>query len=513
MDKAYLLGLDAGTSVVKAALFDREGREVAVAARRTTLYSPQPGWSEASMPETWAATVAVIQELLTSAGIANTAIAAVGLTGNMIGAWLIDAQGQPLRQAILWNDGRTQPLLERLSAERPGLMAEIFSYSGSVMQQGCSLPLTRWLADYEPETLARAQQLLCCKDWLRFKLTGTLHTDPTEVSILPGNTHTQNYDDALFELLGISRYRHLFPPVAPSEAVVGQITPAAAAATGLRAGTPVVTGAGDVPAVALGVGAVEPGVACTILGTTCLNCLVFDQPIFEPANVGLLFYLPGRRWLRSLANIAGTTNLDWFIRQFYPNETNSTGSRTELFAKLETLAQQSGIGARGVIYHPYLSSVGVIAPFVEPAARAQFFGLSIEHQTGDLLRAVYEGVALAIRDCYGVLEIPLTEIRLSGGGANSALWCQIIADCTGARITVPAGREFGAKGAALLAGVGLGWYQTVAEATLATVHFERHYEPDPDHHRHYEPIYELYQLLHQQLRSLWQRRSRLAGAI
>jgi sugar (pentulose or hexulose) kinase len=513
MDNTYLLGLDAGTSVVKAALFDCKGQEVAVATRRTALYSPQPGWSEASMPETWAATITVIQEVLVTAGIANTAVAAVGLTGNMIGAWLIDAQGEPVRRAILWNDGRTQSLLERLIADHPSLMAEIFSFSGSVMQQGCSLPLTRWLAEYEPETLARAHQLLCCKDWLRFKLTGTLQTDPTEVSILPGNTRTQNYDNALFDLLGISQYRRLFPPVAPSEAVIGEVTPAAAAATGLRAGTPVVTGAGDVSAVALGVGAVEPGVACTILGTTCLNCLVFDQPIFEPANVGLLFYLPGQRWLRSLANIAGTTNLDWFINQFYASERDAAASRAELFAKLENLAQQSEIGARGIIYHPYLSSVGVIAPFVEPAARAQFFGLSLEHQTLDLLRAVYEGVALAIRDCYHGLDIPPAEIRLSGGGAKSAWWCQMIADCTGAKVMVPAGHEFGAKGAALLAGVGLGWYQTIAEAATTTVRFERNYEPDLDRHSQYDTIYDLYQALHQQLRHLWQRRSRLKGAI
>jgi sugar (pentulose or hexulose) kinase len=301
--------------------------------------------------------------------------------------------------------------------------------------------------------------------------------------------------------------------VVPSEAIIGEVTSAAAAATGLRVGTLVVTGAGDVSAVALGVGAVEPGVACTILGTTCLNCLVFDQPIFEPANVGLLFYLPGQRWLRSLANIAGTTNLDWFINQFYASERDAAASRAELFAKLENLAQQSEIGARGIIYHPYLSSVGVIAPFVEPAARAQFFGLSLEHQTADLLRAVYEGVALAIRDCYHVLDIPPAEIRLSGGGVKSAWWCQMIADCTGARVMVPAGHEFGAKGAALLAGVGLGWYQTVAEAVIATVRFEHNYKPDPDHHSQYNAIYDLYQVLHQQLRPLWQRRSRLKGAI
>jgi sugar (pentulose or hexulose) kinase len=504
MEKVYLLGLDSGTSVVKAVLLDQNGQEAAVATRRTALQHPHPGWSEVSMSETWEAAAGTIHDLLQSEGVDKKHIAAVGVSGNMIGAWLMDEFGQPVRNAILWNDGRTRALLERLNAEYPGFMSEVFQVSGSVLEHGCTLPVVRWLADHEPLSLERARYVLHAKDWIRFKLSGKIHTDISEVPGLPGDARTQDYSEELFELFGISRFRPLFPPAVPSEAIVGEVLPEAAALTGLLAGTPVAAGAGDVPSVALGVGAVETGIACSILGTHCINGLVLDQPVFEPLDVGILFTIPGHRWMRALANVAGTTNLDWFINQFCGAERAAASSSAELFAAVEKLVAQSEAGARGILYHPYLSSVGIIAPFFEPAARAQFFGLTIEHQRADLLRAVYEGVAMAIRDCYAALHTPIAEIRLSGGGARSQIWGHLIADCVGVRVVIPAGSEFGAKGAALLAGVGIGWFKSISEAAKATLKITRAYEPDPTLKPLYDTNYELYQNLRDTLRPIWQ---------
>jgi sugar (pentulose or hexulose) kinase len=512
MKGRFLLGLDAGTSVVKAVLLTEAGATVAAAARRTSFRSPRPGWAEASMLETWEAAVATIREVLARAQATGSDVAAIGITGQMLGAWLIDAAGRPVREAILWNDGRTQSLIERLSAERPGLLSEIFRFSGCVMQQGCSLPIVRWLSENEPDVLARADRILCSKDWVRFNLTGDLHTDPSDAAVLPGNTRTQDFEPELFRLLGVEKYRHLFPPLAPSEAVVGSVTVAAARTTGLRAGTPVVTGAGDVPAVALGAGAVRPGQACTILGTTCMNFQVLDEPVFAPADIGLLFYVPGHRWLRAFANIAGTTNLDWFAEQFCADlVTGTTGNGR--WAQLEGLLTDSPVGARGVLYHPYLSAVGILAPIYEPTARAQFLGLSTEHRRADLMRAVYEGVALAIRDCYAVLGRPVETIRLSGGGARSEQWSQLIADCTGSRVEIPSGEELGAKGAALLAGTGIGWFASPLDAAAASAEIARVHEPSPANAARYDHIYEVYVLIRDQLLPGWQKRARLEAAI
>ncbi len=499
MSESYLLGIDAGTSVIKVVLINRDGHEYAAAGRPTQIFTPQPTYSEASLDTFWESTADAIAEILNRNGVSGEQIAGVGLTGNMVGAWLIDVKGNPVRDAILWNDARTLELMQRLSTEQPGFMSTIFASSGSVMQPGCTLPVIRWLLENEPDVLARTAHVLCCKDWLRYKLTGEIFTDVTEASVMPGDIRVGNYNEALFDLLGVREYCHLLPPVAASEQICGAVNIAAAQRTGLKIGTPVVAGLGDVPASAIGAGAVEAGVACIILGTTCLSCLVFPQPTFTPPDVGLLFFMPGGNWLRVMANIAGTTNLDWFIREWLVD----IQSGKDLFDSIESLVTASPPGANGVIYHPYLSPVGVIAPFVASGARAQFVGLLPHHKRRDLLRAVYEGVALAIRDCYTAMDTPITEVRFSGGGAKSQIWGQIIADCLGARVVVPRGVEFGAKGAALVAGVGIGWYDSIHAAALTTTRPLATYEPNAQVTPIYDRMYRTYLCLREAMQPLW----------
>ncbi len=333
-------------------------------------------------------TAAAIRELLALTGINSAQIAGIGVTGNMVGVWLIDEQGRPVRNAILVCDTRTRPLFEQLTRQQPDILHRIYCSSGCVMEFGCTLPLIRWLADHEPDSLHKAQAVFCCKDWLCYQLTGSIHLDYTEASVLPGDNRKRTYSEPLFDLLGISQWRDLLPRVVASEQIVGQVTPQAAEAAGLCAGTPVSAGAGDVPSSTIGAGAVEPGMACTVLGTTCHNSVVIPQPSFEPPDVGLLFALPESSWLNAMVNLTGTPNLDWAIEQFCGLEASRTASRRELFDSVQRLAQHSLPGANGVIYHPYLNPVGVIAPFVEPAARAQFFGITTAHTRADLLRAV-----------------------------------------------------------------------------------------------------------------------------
>jgi sugar (pentulose or hexulose) kinase len=504
MTADFLLGIDTGTSVVKTALFDRTGEELRSATRKTTLIAPREGWSETSMEETWQAAVAALRDLLVQSGVSSSRIAAIGVSGNMIGAWLIDAQGNPVRDAILWNDGRTVRLLDQLRSEHPGFDTDVFNVSGSVIEHGATLPVLRWLADNEPETLQRAVAVLHSKDWIRYRLTGEIVTDVTDVPGTPADVRARDYSDEVLTLFGLEAYRHLFPPIAPSQRIVGSVTPMAAATTGLAEGTPVVAGAGDVPAVVLGVGAVEPGIACSILGTHSINGIILDHPSFEPTDLGLLFTIPEQRWMRALTNVAGTTNLDWFIAEFCSLEQSRSKSSVQLFDHLETLVGQSSPGARGVLYHPYLSAVGIMAPFHEPAARAQFVGLTREHTKSDLLRAVYEGVALAIRDCYTTMNFAVHQIRLSGGGARSRIWGQIIADTVGAPVVIPNGSEFGTRGAALLAGVGVGWFDSIVDAAAAAIQIDRVYEPNVSLKPLYDENYALYTALRDVMRPIWQ---------
>lgn len=497
----YILGLDAGTSMIKAALFDRDFRESHAVGRRTTVHMPRTGWTECDMDEVWTMTAEALRSITSQVDPHD--VAAVALTGNMVGAWLLDADGQPARAAILWSDGRTQGLIDRFSAEKPGFMSVIFRSSGSVMQQGCTLPALRWLAEHEPDVIARTRHVVSCKGWLIYNLTGSIQLDATEIPGMPGDIRTRSYSDAMFDWLGVSELRSLFPPVVPSDQIVGAVTARAAQLTGLAPGTPVVVGAGDVPASALGVGAAEPGDACCLLGTNILNCLVTTAPLFEPADLGLSFCLPPDKWLRAMVTVAGTTNLDWATRLFFSAEATAAPDQTTLFADLEQIAASSPPGARGVLYLPYLSAAGIITPVVQPGARAQFGGMTQEHTRADLLRAVYEGVALSVRDGFDVIPAPVESIRLSGGGAKSAFWSQMIADCTGRQVIVPAGSEFGARGAAALGAVALEWYPTVTDAVSIYRDQGRVFTPQPDSVRLYDTLFQRYTRLRQHLDPFW----------
>ena len=374
----------------------------------------------------------------------------------------------------MWNDSRAQGLIATLVAEQPDLLRAIFAQSGSVMQLGCTLPLLAWMARYEPDRLAAARSILTAKDFVRLRLTGVCGTDETEAAVAPGSARARTFSPEAAALLGVERITGLLPPVGRSEAIAGAVTAAAAAQTGLGEGTPVAFGAGDTPASVIGAGLGSSGTASTVLGTTCLNGVVLDEPSFEPADLGLLFTVPGRLWMKTMVNVAGTSNIDWCLRALCPDLAGSPAP----YDALAALAEAGGTGAGGVTYIPYLSSSGIIAPRIEPGARGGFVGLEPRHGRQHLVRALYEGVALSIRDCFEAIARPMQAVRLVGGGARSVFWSQMIADILGLAVEVPVGTQFGAKGAALLAGVGIGWYGSVEQACGATFELERCHEPD-----------------------------------
>lgn len=510
MAETYLLGIDSGTSVVKSVVFDTDGREIAVARRELPVVSPAPGYSEIDMNAAWDAMAATIREVVAAVG--SESIAAVGLSGTACGYWGIDADGQPVRNAILWNDGRAGDIISGWQSD--GTYSQIFAQSGNAMFPGYSLSLLRWLADHEPDTLDRTRWLLFHKDWLRYRLTGAVHTEHADVSYYPANIFTGEYSPELFDMAGVSIYQDRLPPLVRSHDVVGAVTDTAAGETGLRAGTPVVAGAVDVVVSALGGGAARPGQACAILGTSFLNSLVTSEPSLTPADAGNNALMPNGVWIRSLANLAGTINIDWVVRELAGEERAAAErSGTSVYDLIEATIQTRPPGANGLVYLPYLSNAGINAPFVDPNARAQFFGFSIDHTRADLMRAVYEGTALAMRDCYTAIDQPFDEVILVGGGSRSAFWTQMFADATGRRITVTEGSEFGARGAAIIAGVGTGVYESFEAALAATIRPAQTFEPQPENARIYEKIYELYHHLRINARDAWQLRRLLLDDI
>ncbi len=470
----YLLGIDAGSSLCKAALFDAEHRLIAVARERTPLSRPHPGWSEADPDRAWAAVVTVIRDVVSKAGIAASEIRGIGLSAAMVGAWFLDGDGTVLRPGINWEDSRSQPVLDRMAGIDPDFMSKIFMSSGSVLQQGCTLPVTAWFRDNQPDVLAKARHIVSYKDFIRLRLTGKIATDRSEASVIPGNARTRARSDAMFELFGLTEFAGKFPPVMDSETLIGGLSQEAASLTGLPEGLPVAVGAGDVPCTVIGAGGLRPGRATVVLGTTCMVGICHDTPVFTPPDLGLLFSLPGDCWYRAMVNVAGTLNLDWAMTVLAAEFTEAP----DRFDRITELARSSSIGSNGVVYLPYLSESGIIAPVVDPQARAQFSGLAPVHTRADMLRAVFEGVAFALVDLVDLLEFDGREINLAGGGGHSSFWMQMIADALGRDVVVPDGDELGAKGAALILATALGDFPDIRTASAPASAAHRRFSPD-----------------------------------
>lgn len=508
----YLLGIDVGTSVVKSVLFDPQGRELAVSRRIPAIIREKPGWSELTMESLWQDVAATLREVTAGDAARGGQIVGIGLSGTCCSSWLLDEAGRPVRNAILWNDGRAADIIT--GWQRDGVMDEVFRISGNIMFPGYSVAVLAWLKEHEPQTLERARWSVFSKDWIRYRLTGAIATDYSDAAYLPFDIHESDYSDALLRACGIESTRELLPELIASGDVAGYVLPEVARETGLPAGIPVVAGLVDVAASTIGAGAYRPGQACSIIGTSFLNNFITAEPSFEPFGVGVQTRAAGGGWIRSMINTSGTINLEWFIRQFCAAEKESEeAAGRSIYEWAEAVAAGVPLGCSGVIYHPYLNTTGVISPFLNPAARAQFFGISVEHTRAHLLRAVYEGVAFAMLDCYAQMPADIDEWYLSGGGKRSAFWTQMFADVTGRAFLVPEGDELGARGVAMLAGVACGVYRDLEDAVRQVVRLERRHEPDAAAHEQYAQIYPLYRRIYRHVMDDWWERHNILNRL
>lgn len=489
-----LIGVDAGTTRIKSVAFDLEGNELHRAARDNSLQHPESGWVEQDMEQTWTLTAETIQEVVDALDEPDDIIG-VGVTGQGDGCWLVDEAGDPVRDAILWNDGRAAKYVNEW--EESGIAPLIANICGSDLFPGASLPILQWLADEEPETIERAETVFCSKDWLKYRLTGERTTDRSDASLPFIDIKTGEYSDLVTELVDVDDLNEMLPRLEPASEIIGDVTVEGAEATGIPTGTPVVSGAIDIVASAIGSGAAQKGASSSVVGTTSLNQMVLDEPPEETEGTGFLFAVEDDFYVRAMASMAGTPNLDWAFEELANGQ-----DFTEVVPDLEEIP----IGSEGVLYHPYLSTSGERSPFLKTSARAQFLGMSPEHDREHLLRAVYEGVTLAMRDCYEHMSGDPTRIMISGGGARSDFWCQMFADCLDTPISVPVGDEFGAKGVALLAGVATGVYDDISSAAEETTTVDRTYDPRPECTVQYDEWYEYFRDSYEAMYEVWDAR-------
>ncbi|MGI9501288.1 MAG: FGGY family carbohydrate kinase, partial [Geminicoccaceae bacterium] len=400
-------------------------------------------------------------------GLASRA-ASLAITGQGDGTWLIDQAGDPVAPAWLWLDGRAAPIIEewRTSDIGPALQ----KITGTAINPAIQSGQITWLKRHSPESLRRAASALHCKDWLYFKATGERATDPSEGVFTYGNYRTRAYDDAVLELLDLEDIAHLRPEIVDGSKHHAPLTSDAAEAVGLPTGTPVVLGPLDVVATTLGAGGYEPGrnVGISILGSTGMHIRIFHDVadvVVSDEQVGYVmpFVVPGT-FGGFQSNMAATLNIDWLVGlacRFAEDAGLASVDSRDMLLRLD---KQAGAASAGtLLFHPFISENGERGPFVEPKARAQFLGLSTRTGPGDLMRAIYEGMAFAGQDCYRALDHHPEEIRLAGGAANSALCRKILAAAVGAPVRIVERAEAGAAGAALTAAVSIGLYASIAD--------------------------------------------------
>jgi xylulokinase len=452
---AYFIGIDSSTTATKALLLDDEGNVVAVASGEYPFDTPRPLWSEQSPRLWWDATVMSIRALLKKSGVKGDDVKGIGLTGQMHGLVLLDKNGEVLRPAILWNDQRTGTQCNKIH-EIVGKQ-NFIQVTGNVALTGFTAPKILWVRENEPEIYAQARQILLPKDYIRYKLTNIYAMDRAGgAGTALFNLKERSWSTEILKKLDIDPT--LLPPTFEGTDITGEISSEAARLTGLKEGTPVVGGGGDQAAGAVGVGAVRPGVVGLVLGTSGVVFATTPSALVEPEGRLHAFChsVPGR-WHFMGVMLSAAGSLRWY------RDTLASGMDYD-----ELLAPAADIpaGSDGLQFLPYLT--GERTPHPDPLARGAFVGLTIRHRKEHMTRAVLEGVAFGLRDSFELIKaagLPdIEQVRVSGGGAKSSLWRQILADTLNAELVTVNTTEGAAYGAALMAGVGAGAWPDVDSA-------------------------------------------------
>ncbi|GAD52849.1 hypothetical protein MBEHAL_1609 [Halarchaeum acidiphilum MH1-52-1] len=491
MSDPLLLGVDAGLTNLKAVVFDRGGTVVASAARETPAPEAPANRDEQDHDALWAAVAGVIRDALDAEAVERERLAGVGVAGHGHGLYALDADGEPV-VGVKSTDSRATDLVTEWRDD--GTLDAVSDSVGWTPFGGDPLSLLAWFDREAPDVAARIERVLFCKDVLAGRLTGAYATDTMEGSVFgvdPADT------DGAFDALGIADYRDAVPEAVPSTECCGTVTPRAAEETGIPTGTPVAAGLHDVGACALGAGVVDPGQAAVILGTWGQSVVVTEGPDDGAGGIPRR-YLDG--WLRYRGTRAGAACLDWFVDEFGdPWRERATERGVSPYAVYDEVAADVPAGARGVLFHPYLNGTTD-----DPDARGGFYGLGLDSTRADMLRAVYEGVALAQVGGVEDLRDDVTGLRVTGGGARSALWPAVFADVFGGPVSVPTGSEMGARGVAICGGVAAGVYPDVRAAVDETVAVDRRVEPDEDAHERYRDLGEAFASARDALGPAWQ---------
>lgn len=490
----YWLGLDVGTGGSRALLVDEGGNvKAGFTAPHEEMRMERPLWAEQRPENWWEAAQSAIRGVLAEAGATGKDIRGVGLSGQMHGLVLLDAQDRVIRPALIWCDQRSQAQVDYVN--RTVGRENVLAFTANPVLTGFTLPKLLWVRDHEPGNFARIRRMLLPKDYVRFCLTGEYATEVSDASgTALFDVVRRRWSSQMLERLKLDA--EILPQVYESSDVTGRVTESAAAATGLAPGTPVVGGGGDQAASAVGNGVVEPGIVSCTLGTSGVVFAHMDKPAYDPLGRVHTFC----HAVRGAWHVMGVTqgaglSLQWFRNHLAPG--------TEYDALTAEAATAPPL-SHGLFWLPYL--MGERTPHLDSTARGGWIGLTAKHTRADLLRSLLEGVSYSQKDCLDIIEamgVSVESVRASGGGARSAFWRQLLADIFGKRVVTLASQEGSAYGAALLALVGTGAYSSVPEACRAVIREVDSVLPRPHESQLYRRGHEVYRTLYPTLKPVY----------
>jgi xylulokinase len=499
--RGVFLGVDVGTSGVKACAIDGRGRTVASASAPLRVSAPRPGWAEQDPAAWWTATVRVVKRVVATTRQQRATIEAIGLSGQMHTSVFLDRANQVIRPALLWCDGRTTAQCRAIAAAVSA--DELRTWVSNPPLEGFTLPKILWLRDEEPAAFRRLAKVLLPKDYIRFLLTGSMASEPSDASgtLLFDVAHGR-WSEEMARAVGLST--DLLPAVGGSAEILGRLTAAVARTTGLAEGTPVVGGGADNACGAIGVGAVRPGSVVVSWGTSGTVLSPTEEPVVDPAMRAHTFChaVPGTWYVMGVMLSAGAA-FAWHARELARELVNNKKNAKNAGLLLNAEAATIPIGAMGLTFLPYLQ--GERTPHRDADARGALVGLSLAHTRAHVTRAVLESIGFGLRDCQEIiveLGLPVAELLFTGGGAEAPFIRQLEADISGKRVIRVEQKEGPAFGAALLAAVGAGAFASVPAAVARTVKRGATTRPRAAAHRAYAEPYRRFQALYQSLRSL-----------
>lgn len=503
----YLLGIDNGNTFSKAALFDFQGKEIAVANCAADTEYPHPGWTERDMEMLWQSTATAIRDVLAKVGAKPGEIAGIGNTGHGNGVYLLDKQGRPLRSGIQSLDSRASDVVARWNQH--DLHEQVFPVTLQSFWPAQPNALLVWLKENEPQNYERIGVILMVKDYIKYRLTGEITGDYTDMSGANlMDVRKKSYSHELMALYDLSDVYDALPPLCYSSEIAGKVTAAAAEETGLGVGTPVVGGLFDVDASAIGSGVVNASLACLVMGSWSINEIITRDPIVDPTIFMTTIFADADWFITIEGSATSATNLEWFVNQCCGDERIEAKRRgISVYEICSEEVASLPAGSTNIIFHPFLYGSNV-----QPTARAGFYGVAGWHTRAHLLRALYEGVVFGHLSHIEKLKAAGGQInaaRLAGGGSRSKVWSQMFADTIQVPMEVPDGNELGARGAAITAGIGAGVYTNYLEAVQEAVKVVRVHEPDPANTPHYLARYAEYQRLVDVMREPWEALNRL----